>query len=119
MKLDFKEHEGHKVMKVESEKQWRDALLTSSESGTLVVLDMYALWCPPCASACPVFGKMSTEYEDVSFMKADIDAVPAIKTLNAVRAMPTFILFRGGLEVDRCVGFSENAIRAMLQRHRQ
>ena len=51
--------------------------------------------------AAPVFGRMSTEYNDefIAFVKVDVDKTKDIAGANGVSAMPTFVLIENGTKV--------------------
>ncbi|PHH89485.1 hypothetical protein CDD83_5980 [Cordyceps sp. RAO-2017] len=72
-----------------------------------VVVDCSAEWCGPCKAISPVFQRLS-ELPDlkhvVHFAKFDVDAVPELARDLDVRAMPTFLFFKGGERFDELVG---------------
>ena len=53
-------------------------------SGTPIVIDFWAEWCPPCKAIAPIFEKLSSTAEpDVKFYKVNIDEQDQIaKELN-------------------------------------
>lgn len=48
----------------------------------------------------PVFVKLAAQYQQVQFLKVDVDAVPAIAAQFKVTAMPTFCMLRGASKLD-------------------
>ncbi len=114
----FEEFPGNKVQSITSIDVWNDILKDSSNKGKLILIDFYAVWCPPCRSASPVYGKMSIEYDDVLFLKVDVDVMPELMREQNVRAMPTFQLYRDHKQLDHVVGFSEQKIKNMLDKFR-
>jgi thioredoxin 1 len=115
--VKFEEYPGNKVVEVESMNDWNQ--MKSSMGQRLVVIDFFATWCPPCKSAAPVFGKLSTEYDDaqVMFLKVDVDKVGDLSKEFGVRSMPTFKLIKGGKQVDELVGWSEDRLRMLITQH--
>jgi len=70
-----------------------------------VLVDFYAAWCGPCKMLAPILGEIAAEVTNVSICKLDIDEATEVATDQAVRALPTLVLFKDGAEVDRIVGF--------------
>lgn len=72
-----------------------------------VLVDFWATWCGPCKMAGPVIEELSEEYKDkVTFLKIDVDANQVNPGKYSVLSIPTTILFKGGQEIGRQVGFS-------------
>ncbi|MEA3267481.1 MAG: thioredoxin [Candidatus Fermentibacteria bacterium] len=76
----------------------------------LTVVDFSADWCAPCKMLHPVIDQLTTELGDkVSFVTVDIDKDPATANQFGIRGVPTMIIFHGGKEIDRMVGFRDKA----------
>jgi thioredoxin 1 len=72
----------------------------------LVLVDFYADWCEPCKWAEPVIDQVLNSFENkIELEKIDIDADPHIAKDFHVLSVPTFILFKDGVEVWRKRGF--------------
>jgi len=72
-----------------------------------VLVDFWAEWCGPCKMAGPVLEELSETYKDkVLVMKLNVDENPAASQKYGVMSIPTTILFKGGKEIGRQVGFS-------------
>lgn len=75
-----------------------------------VMVDFYADWCGPCRLAAPIVEELAGEYEGkVVIGKLNVDE--SVKTASSfgVISIPTVILFKGGKEVGRKVGFGGKA----------
>ena len=71
------------------------------------IIQFSASWCQPCRVMRPILDKLSDEYKDkANFYYADIED-GGINTGSAmgIRGVPSTIIFRKGVEVDRLVGF--------------
>ncbi len=68
------------------------------------VIQFSAEWCGPCKALKPVMDKLSGEYK-AGFYYADIED-GGINTGSAagIRGVPTVIVYKKGIEVDRKVG---------------
>jgi thioredoxin 1 len=72
-----------------------------------VLVDFWAEWCGPCKLAGPVLEELSESYKDkVIIVKLNVDENPAMSQKFGVMSIPTTILFKGGKEIGRAVGFS-------------
>lgn len=74
------------------------------ESEQPVLVDFTASWCPPCRVMKPVLAELAAERDDLRVVQLDVDADQRTAAEYGVLAMPTFILFRDGREVQRLVG---------------
>lgn len=76
------------------------------QSGKPVLLDFFATWCGPCKLAEPVLEELSNSQDRVVMAKLDVDKNPNAPQKYGVLSIPTTVLFKGGQEVDRLVGFN-------------
>jgi len=71
-----------------------------------VLVDFYADWCGPCKMAEPVLEELSESYKDkVVIVKLNVDENQQTSAKYGVMSIPTTILFKGGNEIGRQVGF--------------
>jgi thioredoxin 1 len=83
-----------------------------------VLVDFWAEWCGPCKMAAPVLEELSETYKDkVLVMKLNVDENPLMSQKFGVMSIPTTILFKGGKEAGRQVGFSgKEAFEALMKK---
>lgn len=88
-------------------------------SEKLTLVDFWAEWCGPCLALAPTVEEIAKQYTgNVNVAKLNVDYSPNTPPRYGIRGIPTLILFKGGQEVDRIVGFvGKGAIEAMLQKH--
>lgn len=83
----------------------------------LTVLDFHANWCTPCKAISPVLDVLSKEYQQVLFLKCDVDKAKDVARRYSVSAMPTFVLFKGKREVDQVVGSDKKGLQEAIRKH--
>lgn len=72
---------------------------------TPVVVDFWAPWCPPCRAVAPILDELAGEYEGrLTIAKVNIDDDPKWAGKLGVMAIPTMIVFKGGVEIQRIQG---------------
>ncbi len=84
------------------------------------VIQFSASWCSPCKALKPVMDKLSDQYKDrANFYLGDIEE-SAINTASiaGIRGVPTVIIYKKGIEVDRKVGgVPENNMKEFLDKN--
>jgi thioredoxin 1 len=85
------------------------------KADTPVLVDYWAEWCGPCKMIAPVLEDMAKDYAGrLTVAKLDIDANPGVTSKYGIRGIPTLILFKGGAEAGRSVGFEPEKVRALV-----
>ena len=84
----------------------------------LTVVDAFATWCGPCRMIAPQIEKMATENTTVHFCKIDVDEAGELAQKLSIRAMPTFIFYKSGKEIDRMQGANPAGLAAMVAKHK-
>lgn len=75
------------------------------QSGTPVLLDLWADWCGPCHMLAPTIDQLSSEMAGrVKVAKLNIDENPGTANRFGIRSIPTLLVLKGGQVVDRLVG---------------
>ena len=75
------------------------------ENNNITIVDFWAPWCGPCKQFLPVFEQVSTENENIDFIKLNIDENPETPSNLGVRGVPTVIIFKDGEVIDAKSGF--------------
>ena len=71
----------------------------------LAFVDFWAECCRRCRAMAPVLRRLARDYaRDVAFGKVDTEAEKGLATRFAVRAIPTYVLFKKGRVVERFSG---------------
>ncbi|MGB2896132.1 MAG: thioredoxin [Anaerolineales bacterium] len=72
----------------------------------IVLVDFGAEWCHPCKQLDPIVEELAEEWrESVKVGKVDIDANVDSAMKYGVMGVPTLILFKDGIAVERLTGF--------------
>ena len=83
-----------------------------------VLVDFWAEWCHPCKILAPTVDKVAQEYEGkAKVVKLNVDDSIQTGQKYGIKGIPTLILFKGGVEVDRVVGAtSKDNIARMIDK---
>ncbi len=88
---------------------------------SIVVIDFMAEWCEPCKMQDPIIEELKKKFGDnLEFRKIDVDANGNIADKYNVMAIPTLILEKDGIVVEKYVGVTklqilENKINEIMK----
>lgn len=57
------------------------------------------------------FWNLVLKYRDILFLLVDVDEVKGVQDKMDVKAMPTFLLMKGNVPVDKIVGANADALQ--------
>lgn len=85
----------------------------------LVLIDFYADWCGPCHAMKPILESVIKDYKDkIELKKVDIEADPSEAQKYGIMSIPTLVLVKDDVEVDRKVGLSsEEDLKLWLEKN--
>ena len=96
-----------------------DAFKAAQASGSPILVEIHADWCPTCKAQNPILDKLTSaaKFKDLKIFRDDFDAQkPVVKEFGA-QMQSTLIVFRGTAEQGRSVGDTKEAsIEALLNK---
>ncbi len=82
-----------------------EAEFNSLISSGVVLVDFFAVWCPPCKVMEPIIDSLAEQYQkEIRVIKVDVDLLPAVANRFSIRGIPTFIIFKDGELLTSMVG---------------
>lgn len=70
-----------------------------------VLVDFWAAWCGPCRMMAPVLNEIAGELKGNSYVgKVNVEQYQSLAQKFKIRGIPTMVLFKNGVEVNRFVG---------------
>jgi thiol-disulfide isomerase/thioredoxin len=110
------------VRSIDSENEWEQLLLASKDKskGVVVMAKFTATWCRPCHAIQPVYEALAAAAADnksVIFGTIDVDELDAVASDLKVAILPTVVVVKGGVVVDRYTGSHAGQLQDFCNRH--
>lgn len=71
----------------------------------IILVDFWASWCGPCRMMAPVLNEIAGELKgNYHVGKVNVEQYQSLSQKFKVRGIPTMVLFKNGVEVNRFVG---------------
>lgn len=86
------------------------------ESKIPVLVDFWAEWCGPCRQISPIIDEIATEAAGkLKVVKVNVDNNHQISTDFGIRAIPTLLVFKGGVVQEQMQGsMNKTALKGKL-----
>jgi thioredoxin 1 len=96
-----------------------DDAFDNTISNGVVLVDFWAVWCPPCRIQNPIIEQVAQEIgSEAVIAKLDVDHNPRSANLHRVQNIPTLIIFKDGEPVQRFVGVQQKeTLLAAIRSH--
>lgn len=82
-----------------------------------VFIDFYTQWCGPCKKISPYIEELSEIFDNIKFIKIDVEEMPELSNFFKIEAMPTFILLKNKKEERKIVGCDKEKLKKMLKEY--
>ncbi|PIA50805.1 hypothetical protein AQUCO_01200216v1 [Aquilegia coerulea] len=106
-----------RVVKIDSEESWNYFVSQANTQGCPLVVHFTAAWCIPSVVMNPFFEELALQYLDILFLLVDVDDVKELALKLEVKAMPTFIIMRDGVQVDKVVGANPEEVKKRIDEY--
>ena len=75
-----------------------------------VLVDFWAPWCSYCNKLSPIMDELSQEFTGkVKVVKVNVDENKGLAQTHGVMSLPTMLLFKSGVQVEKMIGFMPKA----------
>ena len=90
-----------------------DALAVSDRA---VLVDFHATWCPPCRALAPELERLAETHADrVRVATVDVDANPELVERFEIASVPSLLLMRGDVVLDRFTASTAAEVAARIE----
>ena len=95
------------------------AIAATANGGKPLVIDFTATWCPPCKRNGPIYEGHVANYPELVLKKVDVDANSEAAQAASIEAMPTFKVYKNGVEAEAMRGASDQGLVDLLNRAKE
>ena len=76
------------------------------------VAKLFAPWCGPCKALAPIFLDIADSMPNVQFLEIDAYESPDVAEKYGVKAVPTILIVKNGVVMDKIVGMRQKDVIA-------
>jgi thioredoxin len=82
-----------------------------------VVIDFWAVWCPPCREFAPLFEHAAERHPDLAFCRVNSDEAKPLARAFGVKSIPTLLVIKERILIAEQPGYvAESALEDLLQK---
>jgi len=96
-----------------------DAFKAAQASGSPILVEIHADWCPTCKAQSPILDKLTADpkFKDLKIFRVDFDSMKPVVREFGAQMQSTLIVYKGSAEQGRSVGDTKQAsISALLDK---
>lgn len=96
---------------------FEEQVIEQSKKGEVVIVDYYSNSCAPCSRLMPKLENVQQRSPDAKIVKVNIENNIESSIRNAIRTIPTLVVYKNGEAFDihrGCSQLSEDAIEKLL-----
>ena len=82
----------------------KEQLFELQKSGNKILVQYTASWCQPCGQLSPRLANISNSYDNIAFVKIDVDENMELAQNLLIRSVPTVIIYKGEEILNRSQG---------------
>jgi thioredoxin 1 len=82
----------------------KEQLFELQKSGNKILVQYTASWCGPCRQLSPRLANISNSYDNIAFVKIDVDENMELAQNLLIRSVPTVIIYDGEEILNRSQG---------------
>lgn len=102
-----------KIESITNNKELNRAL----EENKMVVVDYSAKWCGPCNIIYPFYEGLSNKYEEVLFLKVDVEEAKELSKSQKIKCIPTFHFYKNNELIDTIEGANKESIEGVIEKN--
>jgi thioredoxin 1 len=105
------------VTEVHNDEEFKTQTDAAKEQSKTMFIKFSAKWCGPCKTINPVFVTLSETYPKCVFLHVDVDGCEEASAANEIMSLPTFLVIKDGVCVERLKGANKNKLSEFVVKH--
>ena len=105
------------IIELTDTSDFKKIINNESTKNNLYIIDFHAKWCGPCKKIAPKYNELSMKYNNIIFLKCNVDEAEELSDIFDINSLPTFVIGYHKNIIEKFEGANMKHVEASLKKY--
>ena len=105
------------IIELTDTSDFKKIINNESTKNNLYIIDFHARWCGPCKKIAPKYNELSMKYNNIIFLKCNVDEAEELSDIFDINSLPTFVIGYHKNIIEKFEGANMKHVEASLKKY--